>query len=84
MTTEYYQLAERIGNDLNGCWYCCADLPDKEAAEFAAMYEDDARASEIHTAGWAVWMADYNTTSEQDNALRVLALLLMHEMTVNP
>lgn len=83
--TAYYNLAKKIGNnDDYWNWFCCNNLEGDERQKFIDTYQEDAISSKIHNANRYVWMAEENTTDKEDNNLRVIALLLLHEMEVNP
>ena len=85
MKTEYYKLAKRIANRIDGFWYCCLRLPYTECQKFSKMFCPHLdRGSQFFNPGDSGWMADDNESYTQDNEHRVIALLLMHEMTVNP
>lgn len=83
-TTPYYELAERIANNIEGHWYCCTDLPSYNASKFKILFRPTESELKEYGHVWEVWMAQHGLTEKQDNEFRILALLFMHEMTVNP
>lgn len=85
--TAYYDLAEMIANDIHGYWFCCDDLPKLQSKEFYNMFYPhlDGGSQFIEPLGYA-WMGQCTSisTTQEDNEHRIIALLLMHEMEVNP
>jgi hypothetical protein len=82
--TPYYKLAERIAKNINGVWYCCNDLPVDYADTFEFVYRPSPKEEREYRHYNGGWMGEICAPIQQDNNLRILALLFMHELTINP
>jgi len=84
--TEYYKLAEKIDNNIDGIWYCCDDLPEIESRKFHNMFCPHLDGSQFFKPLIYAWMGQpfHLSTTKEDNEHRIIALLLMHEMEINP
>lgn len=77
--SPYRQLAERIAGNTNKMWCCCNDLPKKNAKEFEDIFHPSWKERIKYNHLYFAWMGANDTTVEQDNELRILALLFMDE-----
>ena len=84
--TEYLDLAERIANNIEyDQWYCCSNLSEINTEKFYDMFFPHIDGgSQFFQPLFLSWMSCINSTEKEDNEHRVIALLLMHEMEVNP
>lgn len=84
--SPYRELAERIEGNIEGRWFCCKDLPKENAKTFQGVFHPSPSELKQYNHIREVWMGARNTTQEQDNGLRILALLFMDEFvkTVEP
>ncbi len=79
-TSEFLKLAERIGENIGGAWFCCNDLPMKEAKQFKELFEPTKRELNEYDHVDGSWMSEIGAPYETDNNLRILALCLAHEI----
>ncbi len=80
MKTPYYKLAERIADSIYfPYWYCCERLPLEFSKEFTKIFKPKRKEMFYYSHFEHTWMAGYNTTVEEDNNLRILALLFMDQ-----
>ena len=54
--TEFRKLSERIGKDINGWWYCCNDLPKKEANFFEKWFKPTLEERREYGHLYGAWM----------------------------
>jgi hypothetical protein len=82
--TEYLELAERIADDVYGQFYCCKILKENERHDFYHMFCPHLDGgSKFFYPSFFAWMSDVDGTYKENNEHRIIALLLMHEMTTN-
>ena len=78
--TEFRKLSERIGKDINGWWYCCNDLPKKEANFFEKWFKPTLEERREYDHLYGAWMGREATLKSEDNNLRILALLFAEQI----
>ena len=77
--TEYYKLAERIANDIECLWWCCANLPNKKTQHFASVFYPSRVEQKKYKLRSLGWMGSENKSDEYNNNFRILALLFMDQ-----
>jgi hypothetical protein len=83
--TQYLELAERIADDIYLIWFCCEFLKGNDRNNFFEMFCPHLDGgSQFFQPLFSAWMSTVGGTYKEDNEHRIIALLLMHEMEVNP
>lgn len=78
--TEFSKLAERIGKDIDGLWYCCVHLPENESKFFAEWFKPTDKEREKYNHAFHSWMNGYDESDTDNNNLRILALLFAEQL----
>lgn len=81
-TTQYLKLAKKIANSIEIGWFCCLDL--KHPRQFTKLFRPTNHELNIYNHDHVVWMSELGVKRKHKNNFRILALLFMHEMTINP
>lgn len=80
--SEYLKLAEKIADDIDGfCWICTA-LPENEAMQFEKMFMPTQEIKIKYNHKQLGWMGENGKSWNENNNLRILALCLMHEISL--
>lgn len=80
--SEYLKLAEMIGKSIDSDWFCCTELPKEEAYEFTKWFKPTENEMIDYNHDRCAWMIQYGAPTEQNNDFRILALCLMHEISL--
>lgn len=80
--SEYLKLAEKIGEDINIRWFCCVELSKKKSEEFERWFEPTREECYRYNHSDVFWMTECGLSREQNNNFRILALCLMHEISL--
>lgn len=78
--SKFLKVAEEIGEDISGGWFCCPMLPREERIFFTRWFEPTREELIAYNHIEGCWMSEEGAPFEADNNLRILALCLAHEI----
>jgi hypothetical protein len=80
--TAFYDAAIEIGNDIDRPFAICELLYDKPMSKryFTNLFKPKSHEMALYKHRVAFWMSEWDCPLEQGNDLRILALLLCHEI----
>ena len=79
--TEFRELAQMIGEDIDAWyWYCCNSLSKEKSEYFTVWFKPTEEELKKYKHIPNVWMEEYESPKHVDNNLRILALLFAEQL----